>query len=47
MLLQMKASDIHFDPQETKLVIRYRVDGMLKTERVSAEAYAKLVNGKN
>ena len=30
----MRASDIHFDPQETKLVIRYRVDGMLKTERV-------------
>lgn len=30
----MKASDIHFDPHETKLVIRYRVDGMLKTERV-------------
>ena len=30
----VRASDIHFDPQETKLVIRYRVDGMLKTERV-------------
>ncbi len=30
----MKASDIHFDPHETKLVIRYRVDGMLHTERV-------------
>ena len=28
-----KASDIHIDPQETKLVIRYRVDGLLKTER--------------
>lgn len=30
----MKASDIHIDPQETKVVIRYRIDGMLKTERV-------------
>ena len=30
----MKASDIHFDPHETKLVIRYRIDGMLHTERV-------------
>ena len=30
----MKASDIHFDPHETKVVIRYRVDGMLRTERV-------------
>ncbi|MED1204804.1 GspE/PulE family protein [Heyndrickxia acidicola] len=28
-----KASDIHIDPQETKLLIRYRVDGLLKTER--------------
>ncbi|MGG0644520.1 GspE/PulE family protein [Sporosarcina gallistercoris] len=29
-----KASDIHLDPQENELVIRYRLDGMLKTERV-------------
>ncbi|NEU29783.1 Flp pilus assembly complex ATPase component [bacterium LRH843] len=28
-----KASDIHIDPFEKKLVIRYRVDGVLKTER--------------
>ncbi|TQR14838.1 GspE/PulE family protein [Psychrobacillus soli] len=28
-----RASDIHFDPQETELRVRYRVDGMLKTER--------------
>jgi type IV pilus assembly protein PilB len=31
--VQLKASDIHFDPHETKLVVRYRIDGMLKTER--------------
>ncbi len=30
----MKASDVHIDPQETKVVIRYRVDGVLRTERV-------------
>jgi type IV pilus assembly protein PilB len=29
-----KASDIHIDPQETKLVVRYRIDGVLRTERV-------------
>ncbi|WP_210366740.1 ATPase, T2SS/T4P/T4SS family [Bacillus sp. REN3] len=29
-----KASDIHIDPHETKLVIRYRVDGILRIERV-------------
>ncbi|MEK5183669.1 GspE/PulE family protein [Solibacillus sp. FSL W7-1324] len=28
-----RASDIHFDPQETEFKVRYRVDGVLKTER--------------
>lgn len=28
-----RASDIHFDPQETEYKVRYRVDGVLKTER--------------
>lgn len=28
-----RASDIHFDPQEIKLKIRYRIDGVLITER--------------
>lgn len=28
-----RASDIHFDPQETDYKVRYRVDGVLKTER--------------
>lgn len=31
--LQQKASDIHIDPQEKKIIVRYRVDGVLKTER--------------
>ncbi|OIJ10280.1 type II secretion system protein GspE [Anaerobacillus arseniciselenatis] len=31
--LQQKASDIHIDPQEKKVLVRYRVDGVLKTER--------------
>ncbi|OIJ10574.1 type II secretion system protein GspE [Anaerobacillus alkalilacustris] len=31
--IQKKASDIHIDPQERKLLVRYRVDGLLKTER--------------
>ncbi|GGE75790.1 GspE/PulE family protein [Priestia taiwanensis] len=29
-----RASDIHIDPQETKINIRYRVDGTLRTERM-------------
>ncbi len=28
-----RASDIHFDPQENDFRVRYRVDGVLKTER--------------
>ncbi|WP_203246781.1 GspE/PulE family protein [Sporosarcina beigongshangi] len=28
-----RASDIHFDPQETELRVRYRVDGTMRTER--------------
>ena len=31
--ITQKASDIHIDPQEHQVVIRFRVDGMLKTER--------------
>ena len=30
---EQKASDIHFDPQEGELRVRYRVDGVLRTER--------------
>jgi type IV pilus assembly protein PilB len=29
-----KASDIHIDPHETKMVVRYRIDGVLRVERV-------------
>lgn len=28
-----RASDIHFDPQENEMKVRYRVDGVLRTER--------------
>ncbi|WP_127579677.1 GspE/PulE family protein [Paenibacillus koleovorans] len=31
--VQIGASDIHIDPQEDELRIRYRVDGMMRTER--------------
>ncbi|WP_299738788.1 GspE/PulE family protein [uncultured Rossellomorea sp.] len=31
--MTQKASDIHIDPQETKVHIRYRVDGILRTDR--------------
>ncbi|MFS0575372.1 ATPase, T2SS/T4P/T4SS family [Sporosarcina sp. 179-K 3D1 HS] len=31
--ITQKASDIHIDPQENQVVIRFRIDGLLKTER--------------
>ncbi|WP_058301308.1 GspE/PulE family protein [Gorillibacterium timonense] len=31
--VQMSASDIHFDPQDDGLRIRYRIDGVLRNER--------------
>lgn len=31
--IAQRASDIHFDPQETEFKVRYRVDGVLRTER--------------
>jgi type IV pilus assembly protein PilB len=31
--VQMNASDVHFDPQEDGLRIRYRIDGVLRNER--------------
>ncbi|MBS4191474.1 Flp pilus assembly complex ATPase component TadA [Bacillus sp. FJAT-49705] len=32
--VSMKASDIHIDHQETKVIVRYRIDGVLRVERV-------------
>lgn len=32
--IHAKASDIHIDPHETKVTIRYRIDGVLRTERI-------------
>ncbi len=31
--VSQRASDVHLDPHETKVMIRYRVDGVLRTER--------------
>lgn len=31
--ITLKASDIHIDPTESKILVRYRVDGMLRTEK--------------
>lgn len=34
--VHLRASDIHIDPQENRVLIRYRIDGQLRTERVLA-----------
>ncbi|SER67445.1 GspE/PulE family protein [Salisediminibacterium halotolerans] len=31
--LKKEASDVHLDPQENKVLVRYRVDGVLQTDR--------------
>ncbi|WP_163101778.1 GspE/PulE family protein [Peribacillus alkalitolerans] len=42
--VQLKASDIHIDPLEEKMIVRYRVDGILRTERVlSKNIYSLLI----
>ncbi|WP_027409473.1 GspE/PulE family protein [Anoxybacteroides tepidamans] len=33
LAVEQRASDIHIDPQETKVLIRYRIDGVLRTDR--------------
>lgn len=37
------ASDIHFDPQDNELRIRFRVDGVLKTERSLPKNMQKMI----
>ncbi len=39
--VQVRASDIHIEPQETKVLIRFRIDGVL---HVQAEADAKIAS---
>ncbi|MED1421470.1 GspE/PulE family protein [Bacillus smithii] len=36
--IQLKASDIHIDVQESKLIVRFRIDGLLRTERILSKS---------
>ncbi|WP_308637368.1 GspE/PulE family protein [Paenibacillus silvisoli] len=38
-----KASDIHIDPQESKIVIRYRIDGVLVTDKTLPKPMQSMV----
>jgi type IV pilus assembly protein PilB len=43
--LGFKASDIHFDPQEKEVIIRFRIDGVLQEAgRISKEYYENILN---
>lgn len=35
--VQQKASDIHIDPQEKQIIVKYRIDGVLRTEKALAK----------
>lgn len=41
-----RASDIHLDPHETKIVIRYRVDGVLRTERTLPKSMQSMLTAR-
>jgi type IV pilus assembly protein PilB len=41
--IQLKASDIHIDPQEKQVAIRYRIDGILRTEKVLPKTMQNVV----
>ncbi|HLD63824.1 MAG TPA: type II/IV secretion system protein [Candidatus Peribacteraceae bacterium] len=43
--IQLKASDIHFEPQETIVIVRFRVDGVLhEAGRIPKEYYEGVLN---
>ncbi|MGX7596074.1 GspE/PulE family protein [Planococcus plakortidis] len=42
----MKASDVHLDPHESKLLVRYRIDGTLRTERVLPKSMQQMVTAR-
>lgn len=43
--LSFRASDIHFDPQENEVVVRFRVDGVLQEAgRIPKEFYENILN---
>ncbi|RNF41276.1 type II secretion system protein GspE [Planococcus salinus] len=41
-----KASDVHFDPQESRVLVRYRIDGVLHTERTLPKSMQQMVTAR-
>ncbi|MDF2670150.1 MAG: type secretion system protein, partial [Paenibacillus sp.] len=46
LAVQMGASDVHIDPQEDSLRIRYRVDGIMRTERTLPPNMQNVINAR-
>ncbi|WP_033544130.1 GspE/PulE family protein [Planococcus sp. CAU13] len=44
--VSQKASDVHFDPQEDKVLVRYRIDGSLRTERILPKSMQQMVTAR-
>ena len=44
--ITQKASDIHIDPQENQVVIRFRVDGILHTERFLSKHMQSMIGAR-
>lgn len=44
--LNQNASDIHFDPQDGELRVRYRIDGFLRTERTLPKNMQNVINAR-
>lgn len=43
--LTFKASDIHFEPQENQVIVRFRIDGVLhEAGKVTKDIYEKILN---
>ena len=44
--VSLKASDVHFDPQEGQILVRYRIDGTLRTERTLPKMMQQMVTAR-
>ncbi|WP_203333129.1 GspE/PulE family protein [Planococcus beigongshangi] len=44
--VSQKASDVHFDPQEEKVLVRYRIDGSLRTERTLPKTMQQMITAR-
>ncbi|NRD76005.1 Flp pilus assembly complex ATPase component TadA [Bacillus sp. BRMEA1] len=41
-----RASDIHIDPQETKILVRYRIDGVLRIDRILPQSMLSVLTAR-